>query len=262
MPELPDVEVYKRYLDSSALHQRIDHVHVESPEILSGTTPQGLGRALKGQSFDTSCRHGKYLFIALDKTGWLVLHFGMSGRLDYFKHNNGEPDYTRCLFSFDNGFDLAYIAPRKLGHVALTNKAQSFIINHMLGPDAYGLSEAQFLALAAGHHGTIKGWLMNQKIMAGIGNIYSDEMLFRTGIHPKQSMDKVDQNALKRLYNALHSVLETAINAQADPGRMPSSFLLSHRKAGEHCPKCGTEIAMIKVSGRSAWYCPSCQQLK
>lgn len=259
MPELPDVETYRRYLDATSLHQRIAQVQVESPSILFETSPQGLGHALKHKSFQSTQRRGKYLFIAVDSDKWLVMHFGMSGELRYFKNEAETPDFTRCLITFENGFHLAYIAPRKLGRIALTDSPQTWINDNSLGPDAYGLSEKEFIELATKVRGTIKSWLMDQSHIAGIGNIYSDEILFQAGIHPKRSVNNLDKADWNKLYKAMRHVLETAIGVGADPEELPTGFLLPHRKKGGHCPKCGSTVVSVKVGGRTAWYCPHCQ---
>ncbi|MHB1215952.1 MAG: DNA-formamidopyrimidine glycosylase family protein [Thiobacillus sp.] len=111
MPELPDVETFKRYLDATALHQPIGTVRVGAPSLLHGTTPQGLGRRLHGQALESTRRHGKYLFARVDEAGWLVLHFGMSGRLQYAEASGQLPQDAEFLLRFKNKAGLAYIAP-------------------------------------------------------------------------------------------------------------------------------------------------------
>lgn len=259
MPELPDVEVYRRYLDVTSLHQRIGQVHVMSPSILFETSPQGLGHALTHHSFQSTGRHGKYLFIETDSEKWLVMHFGMTGDLRYFKNQHKIPDYTRLLIDFENGFHLAYLSPRKLGRITLTDSPQSWVRENGLGVDAFDLSEEEFVRRAAQRRGSVKTWLMDQSSIAGIGNIYSDEILFQAGIHPQRSVSSLDTADLNTLYKAMGHVLNAAINAGADPGKMPSAFLLPHRKQGERCPRCDTPVVSIKTAGRTAWYCPRCQ---
>ncbi|MGD8742828.1 MAG: DNA-formamidopyrimidine glycosylase family protein [Granulosicoccaceae bacterium] len=261
MPELPDVEVFKKYLDATALHQRIAHVHVESPALLVDTTPQGLGRALKHKSLQSTRRHGKYLFIALNGSGWLVLHFGMTGKLKYFQSREDTPDYTGLLITFENGFHLAYIAPRKLGMIALVESPGSLIRDRHLGPDALELSKKEFIELASRHRGMVKPWLMNQAIIAGTGNIYSDEILFQAGIHPRRALSELDNGSLKQLYKSMRTVLESAIKARAQPDQMPSTFLLHYRKKGGRCPDCDALLANLKAAGRTAWFCPRCQKI-
>lgn len=260
MPELPDVETYKRYLQARALHQRIERIQVQAPALLKGTTAQALGRALKGRTFESACRHGKYLLVELDHGGWLVLHFGMTGELRYARRREERPGQSECLIVFDNGSSLAYIAPRKLGRITLTDSPQTLAHDRKLGPDALDLSGAQFRELATHRRGTVKAWLMNQQIMSGIGNVYSDEILFQAGIHPQRSVAALDDDELKQLYKALRAVLNTAVKKKADPEKMPADFLLPQRHKGGRCPKCGTALRAIKTGGRSAWYCPRHQR--
>lgn len=259
MPELPDVEVFRQYINATALHQRIDHVHVESATILRETSPQGLGRALKHKSFQATHRHGKYLFLKVDTDHWLVMHFGMSGHIQYFRGTQQIPDYTQILISFDNDYHLAYIAPRKLGFIGLTDKPDTIITHEQLGSDALAITERQFMELTAGHRGAVKALLMDQQTIAGIGNVYSDEFLFQAGIHPRMPVSDLDNKALTQLYQSINKVLHAAIDARAEPDKMPADFLLPHREEGEHCPKCGTALETIKAGGRNAWYCPQCQ---
>ncbi len=260
MPELPDVEVYRQYLEATSLHQRVERVHVESPALLTGTNPQGLGRALHRKSLKTTHRHGKYLFAGLSGGRWLVLHFGMSGELQYFRGGQEQsPDYTRCLVSFGNGFNLAYVAPRKLGLIGLVDSPRSLVKERKLGPDALELGQQAFRELAVGRRGTVKSWIMDQHSIAGIGNIYSDEILFQAKLHPKRLVADLDEATVMRLYDAMRHVLESAVKAGADPGRMPAAFLLPRREAESRCPKCGSALKSMQVAGRSAWYCPRCQ---
>lgn len=260
MPELPDVEIYKQYFNATALHQRVECIHMKSSTLLVNTTPQGLGRALKHKKFRSTKRHGKYLFIELNPFGWLVMHFGMTGELKYFQQGQDKPNYAQLIIIFENGFHLAYISRRKLGQIALIDEPQQYLNMHSLGPDALNLSSAHFYELASKRRKNVKSWLMDQHIIAGIGNIYSDEILYQAKIHPKRTICDLDKLILKRLYQTIGTVLNTAIEASANPKKMPSTFLLSHRKQGNHCPECANPIEKIKVAGRSAWYCPQCQQ--
>jgi formamidopyrimidine-DNA glycosylase len=260
MPELPDVETYKRYFDSTALHRRVRALHVPGPRVLRGLTPQALGRRIDGSTFEASRRHGKYLFVRLDPDGWLVLHFGMTGRLAYFKSPTDKPDYTDVLFELDNGFRLAYAASRKLGWVGRLDDPDAFIAEEGLGPDALALDLDGFRRLAAEARGGVKCWLMRQETLAGIGNVYSDEVLFRARLHPKTSVRSLDPGQVAALFEALREVLYTSIAAQADPRRMPPDFLLPHRNPGAHCPQCGRLIMTIKACGRTAYLCPGCQR--
>lgn len=268
MPELPDVEVYRRYLDATALHSPVTGVEVPSPGVLRGTTPQGLGRALKGRPFEATRRHGKYLFVQLgdsdgdgDGDSYLVLHFGMTGELAYAGDGGPPPEYTACRFCFDDGGSLAYVTPRKLGRVSVTGSLSGFIEEHELGPDALSLSKEQFRRLAEGRRGSVKSFLMNQEVMAGIGNVYSDEILFQAGIHPRRAVSDLDPADLDALRRVMRKVLRQATAAGAEPQEMPESFLLPRREEDGLCPRCGGRLRRITVSGRTAWLCPDCQPL-
>lgn len=258
MPELPDVEQFRRYFNATALYQRIRQIHVQGPELLVDTSPQGLGRALKDQRFESTARRGKYLFAGLDGGSWLVLHFGMSGRLHYAKSGD-RPRYTQLSVEFENGSELDYVAPRKLGRIALADSPQDWSAARQLGPDALQIGEEDFLELAGGRRGQIKSWLMDQHSIAGIGNYYSDEILYQCRIHPKRKLDTLEKSDYRKIYRKMRSILETAIDKNAEPGELPNSFLLPQRRKGGHCPRCDTVLKTIEAAGRTAWYCPHCQ---
>lgn len=259
MPELPDVETFKRYLDATALHQPIGTVRVGAPRLLHGTTPQGLGRRLHGQALESTRRHGKYLFVRVDEAGWLVLHFGMSGRLQYAEASGQLPQDAELLLRFENNAGLAYIAPRKLGRIDWSDAPDDYVAARGLGPDALAIDHASFRDLARGRRGGVKSWLMDQGSLAGIGNLYADEILFQAGIHPGQAVAELDDETLQALHTALRRVLRQAIEAGADPDAMPRNFLLPQRRADGRCPRCGETVATTRVGGRTAYYCPRCQ---
>ncbi len=259
MPELPEVEVCRRYVEATCLRQRIQRVHVPVPEILDRTSPQALGRRLNGRRFDSASRHGKYLFVSVETAGALVLHFGMTGTLRYAEKPVGAPPYTACQFIFDGGSRLSVISRRKIGRVGLASSREAFVRDHDLGPDALALAAGQFVELAKAHRGGVKSWLMNQQVMAGIGNEYSDEVLFQAGIHPRRCLSELDGDALRQLLQTLRRVLKKAVAAGADPEQLPPGFLLPHRHEGGHCPACGATVQSIQIGGRRGWYCPGCQ---
>lgn len=258
MPELPDVEQFRRYFNATALHQRIRRIHVPAPSLLVDTSPQGLGHALKGRTFVAAERHGKYLFAKLDSGKWLVLHFGMSGALHYSKAGT-RPKYTQLPIEFENGFELYYTAPRKLGRIALTESPRQWIDDRNLGQDALAIGEKAFVERAAQRRGSIKSWLMDQHSLAGIGNIYSDEILFQCRLHPQTPVGDLDDADIRGLYRALRRVLATAIERRAEPERLPDSYLLPHRHDGGRCPRCDTALEHTDTAGRTAWFCPRCQ---
>ena len=136
MPELPDVETYRRYLNATALHKAIEAAEVRAERVLKGVTSSRLERILNGSSFEKTHRHGKYLFIRLNGNGWLVLHFGMTGFLRYYKQPGKKPSHARVHVRFSNGYHLSYDCRRRLGEVNLCDDPQRFIREQELGPDA------------------------------------------------------------------------------------------------------------------------------
>src|SRR5215211_6342863 len=235
MPELPDVEVFRRYIDSTSLHQKIESVEVRDGRILGGVSARKLQSALKGRTFESTRRHGKNLFVGLDDGGWLLMHFGMTGDLEYFEDQ------------------------RMFGKVDLVEDLESFVREKKLGPDSLELDPASFRERFEGRKGSVKAALMNQQVVAGVGNIYSDEILFQARLHPETRIEQLDDATLERLFEETRRVLETAIERGAYPQELPDNFLLSHRREGERCPRGNGEIRKLKAAGRTAYYCPACQ---
>jgi formamidopyrimidine-DNA glycosylase len=260
MPELPDVETFKRYLEATSLHQRISSVDVRSAYVLKGVSAHELARRLKGRSFESSRRRGKHLFVRADHQLWLRLHFGMTGSLHYFKHEEQAPRHTRVLFVFANGHRLAFEDQRKFGEVGLLKDVDEFLKKRGLGPDALDISLPQFKEIFANHRGAVKTILLNQKLIAGIGNIYADEMLFRTRLHPATQISALKAKTVSKLFRATRYILKKAIESKADADLMPRSWLLAHRGKGGKCPGCGRKLTSATIGGRTAWFCAHCQR--
>jgi formamidopyrimidine-DNA glycosylase len=260
MPELPEVEISKRYLDVTSLHQCIDDVDVRNTYILKETSARELARGLKGRRFESSRRHGKHLFVRADGKLWLRLHFGMTGSLQYFKNDKQAPRYARVLFVFANNHCLAFDDQRQFGQIGLLRDVDEFLKEHELGPDALTIDLREFKKILGKRRGAVKSVLLNQRIIAGIGNIYADEILFRVRMHPATETSRLDDKALTKLFRASHYVFRKAIAAKADAGQMPRSWLLPHRGRGGKCPRCGRKLTSVRIGGRTAWFCPQCQK--
>jgi len=259
MPELPDVEVYRRRIEAGALRRRFERVEVLDSAVLDGVSAQTLGRRLKGRRFEEARRHGKSLFVLLDSGGWVTMHFGMTGDAALWAPD-GEPPRFACVnFHFDAGGALAFVNQRKLGRIGLTDDPQAYIEKHDLGPDALALSEDEFLDLLRDRRGGVKSALLDQSLMAGLGNVYSDEVLYRAKIHSNVKVQDLDEKDLRRLHRAIRKVIEKTIEFNADPSKAPRTFLLAHREKGGTCPRCGTAVETIRASGRTSWLCPKCQ---
>lgn len=260
MPELPDVENFKRYLDATSLHQRIAHVDVRSAYVLKGVSGRELARRLKGRFFESSRRHGKHLFVRANSHLWLRLHFGMTGSLHYFKHEKQAPKHTRVLFVFANAYCLAFEDQRKFGEIGLIENVNEFLEKRALGPDALDITLSQFTEILGKHRGSVKSILLNQKLIAGIGNIYADEILFRARIHPATQISALKAKTVTKLFRATRNILKKAIEAKADATLMPKPWLLPHRGKGGKCPRCGRELKSATIGGRTAWFCTRCQK--
>lgn len=265
MPELPDVENYRRYLEAHGLHQRIAHVEIDSEKILRDTPKTALCETLLGRELIRTHRHGKHLFAALDDGPWLMLHFGMTGYLAYFEAPDDDPKHDRLRLDFANGWRLAFVNQRLFGEAGIVDDPATFAADRELGPDALGLDAHAFTELLSHRRGQIKAALMDQSLIAGIGNVYSDEMLYQAGIHPKAQVDDLDAATVQTLHETMMRVLQiaTAKGAGSDAliDRLPADWLLPRRKQGAKCPRCGGEIANITAASRQAYLCPQCQSL-
>jgi formamidopyrimidine-DNA glycosylase len=265
MPELPNVELYRRHLDATCHGRTIRQAVVNDSRILHGLAAAEFARRVAGGHIGRSRRHGKHLLVDLGKPGWLHMHFGMNGALRRVAEGEEDPSYDRIRFDFASGDHLAYINPRMIGGVGLAANLDKFVAEEGLGPDALDrqFDRARFEHALAGRRRDLKSLLMDQAVVAGIGNIYSDEILFQARLHPKTGSDQLDAGGRERLFGAIKEVLETAIKSGAGAerltGRLPQSFLIPHRGKGEHCPRCGGPVAAIKSSGRTAYFCPRCQ---
>ncbi len=264
MPELPDVDVFRRYVNAAALKQPIADVRDDdAADMLTDITIGGLAERLAGEMFTATRRHGKHLFIRIGENGWLMLHFGMTGFFRYFKNDDRRPPHVRLEIDFENGYSLAFDCQRRLGRIEHVETPDAFVQKQNLGPDALNDIGPEDLArLVSNGRGMIKSLLMNQEKIAGVGNIYSDEILFHARMHPRTKLEKSGSEDVHRLYDAMRRTLRIAIDAGADPESMPADFLLPRRKKGADCPRCGGRLEALKTSGRTARLCPNCQELK
>lgn len=261
MPELPDVERFKTYFDAAALHQEVAAVEIKDAEPLEDVSPRGLRKELKGRAFESTSRHGKFLFVQRSAPPLLVLHFGMTGYLDYADEEHEPPKHSQLIFHFVKGHRLAYVCQRKLGLVTLCDDQDVFVAQRDLGPDAVAenLTLEVFSERVSGRRGAIKSTLMNQSIVAGIGNVYADEILFQAGIAPGRGTDQLNIKTVRKLYHTMRRVLTTSIRNNAEVSRLPRTYLLRQREEHGQCPRCGRELRKARVSGRGTYFCAHCQ---
>ncbi len=259
MPELPEVELYSRYFAEHALQQRIARVRVLDERILGDVRRETFARALRGHAFSAVRRHGKHLFADAGAV-WLHLHFGMSGDLEYGR--DAIPRFARVVFDFDNGAHLAFEDMRLFGVADLTPDPAAYIAAHRLGPDpldpAFTLRE--FRKLIEGRRGAIKSLLMSQDTIAGIGNLYADEVLFQTSIHPRRPVDRLSAADAKHIFTAMRRILRVVIARKQRGDGYPRGYVIHHREEGDRCPRCGGSIRRALVFGRTTYFCPKHQR--
>lgn len=260
MPELPEIESFKEYFESKASKKTVTKVDINDEKVLEGSG-HSFQMRMKDQTLVSCSRYGKYLFVELPRDESLMFHFGMTGKFQYYKEDEEEPKYSRIIFNLGDGGKIAFVCRRKLGRVGLVDSKEDFIKEHELGPDALSLKWEEFQEAMKGRSGKVKSILMNQQVIAGIGNVYSDEILFQADIAPQTGVDKLNEKELKTVFEKIKSVLPEVIK-NSGKGEYPEGYLHDFRKEGETCPKCGGEIVKASVGGRSAYYCRKHQEKK
>lgn len=260
MPELPEVEAFRKYLDRTSRDKIIENVEVKSSELLQNVNVSDLKEKLEGHKFKYTKRYAKYTFTHLDNGFWLILHYGMTGRLKYFENFDDAPHYDRVLINFEDKSHLAFDDPRKFGKINLTSSMEDFIKEKKLGADALEIDFKTFKEIFEKRRGAIKSALMDQHILAGVGNIYSDEILFQACIHPKMPANKLNSTQIERIFKVMKDVLKTSINKRIKNEKLPDSFIIPHRRKDGKCPNSNTKLKTIKISSRTAYYCPQCQK--
>ncbi|HEX2030161.1 MAG TPA: DNA-formamidopyrimidine glycosylase family protein [Actinomycetota bacterium] len=258
MPELPDVEAYRRRLSRHARGRRVRRTVVTDPGILRNVGARALDRALQGARFEEPERHGKWL-IAWTTGPAVLIHFGMTGDLQPAAGSEGRHRHDRVIFELDRG-ELRYRNMRKLGGLWLAHDAgEAHQLLGALGPDALGLGRGRFVEAVGRRRGRVKAVLMDQTVVSGIGNLLADEALWRARIHPATPVHRLRPEDLAALHRALARVLRTSVERH---GNVPSArgWLTAVRgRPGATCPRCRTPLARTVVGGRTTYLCPACQ---
>lgn len=262
MPELPDVASFEAYLNRAAIPHTVARLSVSDERILDdGLTAQGLGRRLKKARLSETRRHGKYLLVHAGNSGWLALHFGMTGYPRFYDAGDDPPGHTRLRLDFTDGSHLAIVWQRMLGDVAFAETPGELAEAKDLGPDALddGVDADRFAAMYTGRKGMVKPALMDQSTVAGIGNVYADEILFQAGVHPKRACNDLGEKAWRTMHRVMRRVLRTASRRRSEGKRLPSGYLLRARETDGQCPNGHGDLEKTKVSGRATWLCSRCQ---
>jgi formamidopyrimidine-DNA glycosylase len=287
MPELPEVETVCRQLDPELAGRRIETLEVLDSRWCRPTAPRKLEAAVSGAMIEGLGRRGKYLLLGLDEERTLVMHLRMTGnlvlvegeeKLDpsegrrlYEAERSVSERHLRARFSLDDGREVWFTDPRRFGEAFLIDDAKLAERFGKLGveplsdeftPEALGM-------MAAGRTAPLKSFLLDQSGVAGVGNIYADEALFRARLHPLSPTGSMKPEHLETLHAGVIAALEAGIDGggasiddyrdgRGEKGTMQNEFLV-HTREGESCPRCDGTIVRIVVSGRSTYYCPACQ---
>jgi formamidopyrimidine-DNA glycosylase len=276
MPELPEVETIVRELRPHLQGRVILNAHVDWPRTLA--CPQEdierFRAEIRGLTIVDVKRRAKYAILELEENdrpwGACLIHLRMSGRL--LLDALGRPEHLRVILDLSDGQRLYFYNMRKFGRIWLVRDPDKVLGD--LGPEplAQDFTPEAFLALIRRRRGMLKPLLLNQRFVAGLGNIYVDESLFRAGLHPQRRADTLTEDDVIRLHTAIQTVLQQAIDhhgttfdgvfvrPQGEQGRQQEGLQV-YGQTGLSCPRCGTPIERMEVGGRGTHVCPQCQPL-
>lgn len=255
MPELPDVEGFKRHFNRHAAGKRIEAVDVRDRAMLRSGTIRGL----RGESFGSARRHGKWM-IAPAGSAEVLMHFGMTGLLRWTGRAGGpRHPHDRIVFRLEDG-ELAYNNMRRFGavHVARDEGGVRDVVGD-LGPDALDVDRDRFHELLSGRRRALKAALMDQTVIAGLGNLLVDEIAWRSRVNPRARAERLSRERRDRLYECMHEVLRDSIPR----GRIPPEpgWLTGARdERPGACPRCEATLRRATVAGRTTCWCPRCQR--
>lgn len=230
---------------------------VKDPGILRNTTATTFARRLAGHHFAAPSRHGKWLVLPTDGPT-LLIHSGMTGRPYYAADGAEEIGHERLVVSLDKG-ELRYADLRKLRGVWLADDEDDVTrVTGPLGPDALGLGLRAFREALAGRSGSLKAALMDQSVIAGLGNLLTDEICWRAKVRPTRPVADLDDHDVAGLHRAMTQVLRTSVRHGRVPGL--ARWLTGARDEPDpHCPRCGARLDRGRVGGRTTLWCPRCQ---
>jgi len=275
MPELPEVETIRVALEPHLVGRTFERVEINDPRLVRPFEPLAVAAELEGERVAALDRRGKYLIVRFESGRVLLIHLRMTGSLRHAATGElGDDPYRRAVVRLDDGSDVAYRDVRRFGtwHLLEPHEVDGYL-GLRVGDEPL---ERRFTAKRlgerlAGRRAPLKAALLDQRTVAGLGNIYVDEALWRAQLHPLREAGTLGADELQRLTRAIREALRAGIRRQgaslrdyAQPdgrrGRAQERFRVYGRE-GEPCPRCGTPIEKIRSAGRGTWYCPSCQRL-
>jgi formamidopyrimidine-DNA glycosylase len=274
MPELPEVETYVRELAPLLAGRRVVGAEVFWTRTVAAPSAEEFPDRIAGLAFTGFDRRGKYMRFGMSDGSTWIVHLRMTGKLLVMPQAATPTPHTHVIVTLDDGHALHYVDPRKFGRMWLVADAETVL--HKLGPEPLGadFTPAGLAGVLAGRSASIKALLLDQRLVAGVGNIYADEALFRAGIHPARPGGSLDSAEIARLHGAVQAVLTAGIARQGSslggsslqnylrPGGSPGGFQDEHfvfRRTGEACRTCGAPIVRVVLAQRSTHFCPHCQ---
>jgi formamidopyrimidine-DNA glycosylase len=272
MPELPEVETVRARLEPVLAGRRFERVEIHDPRLVRPYDPAEVAAELEGERVAAVERRGKYLIFRFESGRVLLIHLRMTGSLRHTSGDLAEDPHRRAVVRLDNGSDVAYRDVRRFGTWLLLEPGElEPYLGTRVGEEPL---DALFTAARLGERlarrrAPIKSALLDQRTLAGMGNIYVDEALWRAKVHPLRAAESLDRNELRRLHKAVRAALEAGIARQGSTlrdyalpdggsGSMQHEFKVYGRE-GEPCDRCGTPISKTRVAGRGTWFCSTCQ---
>lgn len=271
MPELPEVETIVRELRPYVEGQTVQDIQVDRPRTIAAPNEDvdGFVRAGIGRRWEQIGRRGKFILVSLDNDTYLIVHLRMSGRL--VLKPLGQPQHLRARFQFADGTTLYFYDPRRFGRLWLVADPTPVIGELGIEPLSEAFTADVLAGLLRGKRGMLKPLLLDQRLIAGLGNIYADEALYAAGLHPQRQAHTLSQAEIARLHAAIRSVLSQAlmhhgtsfdgvfVRPEGELGRQQEGLSV-YGQAGLPCLRCGTPIQRIVVGGRGTHLCPRCQE--
>lgn len=272
MPELPEVETIVRSLRPMLTGKTISAVEIGYTPIIGCPDAETFAAELVGRTIDTVQRRGKYIVMEVTGDELLITHLRMSGRLIYTAKETPVEKHTHVIITFADDHQLRFVEVRKFGRMFLIPKGDPAKAGGFaaLGPEPLETTAEVFRRAVSGKRSKIKPLILNQEVLAGIGNIYADEALFHSRLHPEREADTLRDEELDALFAAIQYVLRKGIENRGTSKRDyvdglgqlggNQNHLQVYGREGEKCYLCGTAILRIQVGGRSSHLCPHCQK--
>ena len=272
MPELPEVETVRARLAPVLTGRRFERVEIHDPRLVRPYEPAEVAAELEGEHVAAVERRGKYLIVRFESGRVLLIHLRMTGSLRHTSGDLAEDPHRRAVVRLDNGSDIAYRDVRRFGTWLLLEPGElEPYLDSRVGEEPLDalFTAARLGERLSGRRAPIKAALLDQRTLAGMGNIYVDEALWRARIHPLRAAESLDRNELRRLHKGVRAALEAGIARQGSTlrdyalpdgasGSMQHEFKV-YGRGGEPCDRCGTPIAKTRVAGRGTWFCSTCQ---